>query len=61
MARVVVVGGGNAGLCAAMAARDRGAEVTLLERAPIHLRGGNAGIHPDIDHERVKRHRCPPS
>ena len=32
---VIVVGGGNAGLCAAVAASDAGADVTLLERAPI--------------------------
>ncbi len=39
--RVVVVGGGNAALCAAMSAREHGAQVTLLERAPFELRGGN--------------------
>ncbi len=39
--RVVVVGGGNAALCAALSARERGAQVTLLERAPFDLRGGN--------------------
>ncbi len=38
---VVVVGGGNAALCAAIAARETGAQVTLLERAPYELRGGN--------------------
>lgn len=38
---VVVVGGGNAALCAALAARDRGVEVTVLERAPKPFRGGN--------------------
>ncbi len=38
---VVVVGGGNAALCAALSARERGARVTLLERAPFDLRGGN--------------------
>lgn len=38
---VLVVGGGNAGLCAAIAAREAGAEVVLLEHAPIHMRGGN--------------------
>ena len=31
---VVVAGGGNAGLCAALSARDRGAEVVLVERSP---------------------------
>jgi len=42
MARhVVVVGGGNAALCAAISARECGADVTLLERAPFDLRGGN--------------------
>ncbi len=43
MARhVVVVGGGNAALCAAISARECGARVTLLERAPFELRGGNS-------------------
>lgn len=41
MPRVVVVGGGNAALCAALAARDAGAQVTVLERAPRPFRGGN--------------------
>jgi tricarballylate dehydrogenase len=39
---VLVVGGGNAALCAALAAADHGARVTMLERAPIHDRGGNS-------------------
>jgi len=39
---VVVVGGGNAGLCAALAAREAGAGVLVLERAPRHWRGGNS-------------------
>ena len=38
---VIVVGGGNAALCAAIAARRHVARVLLLERAPIHMRGGN--------------------
>ena len=33
---VVVVGAGNAALCAAMAARENGAEVLILEAAPEH-------------------------
>jgi tricarballylate dehydrogenase len=39
---VVVVGGGNAGLCAALSARESGARVTLLERAPEREKGGNS-------------------
>src|SRR6266542_6489221 len=39
---VLVVGGGNAGLCAAIMARQRGASVLLLEQAPRDLRGGNS-------------------
>ena len=42
MTHVVVVGGGNAALNAAIAARETGADVTLLERAPFMLRGGNS-------------------
>jgi tricarballylate dehydrogenase len=38
---VIVVGGGNAALCAALAAREAGARVLVLERAPEHERGGN--------------------
>ena len=39
---VAVVGGGNAALCAAIAARRAGARVVVLERAPRHFRGGNS-------------------
>ncbi len=39
---VVVVGGGNAGLCAALCARQAGARVIVLERAPRAFRGGNS-------------------
>ena len=38
---VVVIGGGNAGLVAAIAARERVPRVLLLERAAAVLRGGN--------------------
>jgi tricarballylate dehydrogenase len=38
---VIVVGGGNAAICAAIGAREQGARVLLLERAPQHMRGGN--------------------
>jgi len=39
---VIVVGGGNAALCAAIEARHAGARVLLLEGAPKPYRGGNS-------------------
>ena len=39
---VLVLGGGNAGLCAAIAARQNGASVLVLECAPRDFRGGNS-------------------
>ena len=38
---VIVVGTGNAALCAALAALEQGAKVTLLEKADKSLAGGN--------------------
>ena len=42
MTDVLVIGGGNAALCAALMARESGASVTLLESAPKEWRGGNS-------------------
>src|SRR5439155_5537148 len=39
---VVVVGGGNAGFCAALAAAEQGVSVLVLERAPEAEAGGNS-------------------
>lgn len=55
--RVVVVGAGNAALCAALAAREQGAEVVVLERAERKHRGGNSAftagamrvVYDDVD------------
>jgi tricarballylate dehydrogenase len=38
---VVVVGGGSAAMCAALSAREHGARVLVLEKAPEAWRGGN--------------------
>jgi len=39
---VVIVGGGNAALCAALAAAEHGISVLVLERAPEDESGGNS-------------------
>ncbi len=41
---VLVIGAGNAALCAAIAARCAGADVVVLERAPEGERGGNSAF-----------------
>ena len=38
---VIVVGGGNAAMCAALSAREKGARVLLMEKASPPERGGN--------------------
>ena len=42
MLDVLVIGGGNAALCAALVAREAGASVLMLESAPREWRGGNS-------------------
>jgi tricarballylate dehydrogenase len=42
MLDVLVIGGGNAALCAALMAREAGASVLVLESAPRQWRGGNS-------------------
>ncbi len=42
MVDVLVIGGGNAALCAALSAREAGARVLLLEASPREWRGGNS-------------------
>jgi len=41
---IVVVGGGNAGLVAAIEAKNAGANVLLIEKAPKKSRGGNSRL-----------------
>src|SRR5215469_17389986 len=41
---VLIIGAGNAALCAALAAREHGARVIVLERAPEAERGGNTAF-----------------
>src|SRR5262245_18456206 len=38
---VIVVGGGNAEMCAALSAREHGARTLVIEKAPKARRGGN--------------------
>src|SRR6202040_3850278 len=42
VANVIVVGAGNAAFCAALAAREQGASVLVLEAAPEDESGGNS-------------------
>jgi tricarballylate dehydrogenase len=42
MIDVLIIGGGNAALCAALTAREAGASVLVLEASPREWRGGNS-------------------
>ena len=42
--QIIVVGAGNAALSAAVAARERGVDVVVLEKAPRQHRGGNSAL-----------------
>lgn len=44
MKKVIVIGGGNAALCAAISAAQHGAKVTILESSPKEWRGGILNI-----------------
>ena len=39
--KVIIVGSGNAALCAGIAALEKGADVTIYEKADIKMAGGN--------------------
>jgi tricarballylate dehydrogenase len=39
---LLILGGGNAALCAAITARRSGLSVLVVESAPVHFRGGNS-------------------
>lgn len=41
---VIVVGAGNAAMCAALSARETGSSVLVLERAPVEEHGGNSSF-----------------
>ncbi len=62
MPDVLVIGGGNAALCAAMTARRAGARVRLLESASEAERGGNSRHTRNIRyaHERASTHLTGP-
>jgi len=59
---VLVIGGGNAALCAAMTASEAGATVILLESSPRAFRGGNSRHTRNLRylHESGNRHLTGP-
>jgi tricarballylate dehydrogenase len=59
---VLVIGGGNAALCAAMTAREAGAVVLVLEGSPKYFRGGNSRHTRNIRymHEQGNEHLTGP-
>ncbi|MBI2872784.1 MAG: FAD-dependent tricarballylate dehydrogenase TcuA [Chloroflexi bacterium] len=54
--QVLVVGAGNAGMSAAVAAKERGAQVVIIEKAPREHRGGNSALtgHMRLPYEGIE-------
>jgi len=52
---VLVIGGGNAAMCAALSAREAGAEVLVVESAPEHFRGGNSRHTRDVRYMHMRK------
>ncbi|MCC7367949.1 MAG: FAD-dependent oxidoreductase, partial [Chloroflexi bacterium] len=52
---VLVLGGGNAAMCAALSARRAGARVLVLEGAPEHFRGGNSRHTRDVRYMHTRK------
>ena len=52
---VIVVGGGNAALCAALSAREHCQRVLVLERAPEAEAGGNSRFTAGAMRNRPRR------
>lgn len=59
---LLVIGGGNAALCAALTAQEADAKVLLLESAPREFRGGNSRHTRNLRymHERGNDHLTVP-
>jgi tricarballylate dehydrogenase len=54
---VLVVGGGNAAMCAALSARRAGAEVLVVEAAPEHFRAGNSRHTRDVRYMHTRKNQ----
>ncbi len=50
---VIVVGGGNAAFCAALAAQEQGASVVMLEAAPAGRGRRQQPLHRRLDAHRL--------
>ncbi len=51
---VIVIGGGNAALCAALTAKESGASVLVIEAAPKEWRGGTPTHSSSCMHDALK-------
>ena len=57
---MIVAGGGNAGMCAALSAAEQGARVLVAERSPFWRRGGNSRHTRDLRYTHIHPDRYAP-